>query len=166
VRRPVTSAAGGRGALAVALVLAVAGVAGCGGGRDATTASAPPAATTAPPAASTTSSAAVGCRGVPRRTIRLIASHANRRTRFATKSAAAVRAGDGYAVSLVALAGGTRRMGTWLVDDLRAPRTVTSANAQALQITNWPLQATAPGPTRESGLCATRNLRGRGPLAP
>jgi hypothetical protein len=169
VRRSVTSATGGRSALAVAIVLAVAGVAGCGGGRDATSASAPPAASTAPPAAATTSTpsgAAAACRAVPRPTIRLIVSHANRRTRFAARSAAAVRAGDGYAVSLVALAGGTRHMGTWFVDDLRAPRTVTSANAQALQISNWPLEAIAPAPARESGLCATRNLRGPGPLAP
>jgi hypothetical protein len=165
VRRIVASAAGGRGALAVVIVLAVAGVAGCGGGRDATTASAPPAATSAPPAA-TTAPSAVACRAVPRGTIRLIISHANRRTRFAAGSAAAVRTGDGYAVSLVAVAGGTKRMGTWFVDDLRAPRTVTSANAQALEITNWPLQALAPGPTRQSNLCATRNLRGPGPLAP
>jgi hypothetical protein len=166
VRGSVTAAAGGRGALGAALVLAVAGVAGCGGGRDATTASTPPAATTAPPAAATAAQSAPACRAVPRTTIRLIASHANPRTRFARTSAAAVRAGSGYAVSLVALAGGTRRMGTWFVDDLRAPQTVTSANAQALAITNWPLAAMAPGLTRQSNLCATRNLRGPGPLAP
>jgi hypothetical protein len=166
VRRSVTSAGGGRGALAVAIVLAVAGVAGCGGGRDATTASAPPAATSAPPAATTAPSTAAACRRVPRRTLRLIASHANPRTRFAATTAAAVRAGDGYAVSLVALAGGTRRMATWFVDDLRAPRRVTSANAQALQITNWPLEAIPAQRARESGLCATRHLRGPGPVAP
>ena len=167
MRRSVTSATGGRAALAVALVLAVAGVAGCGGGRDVTTASPPPAASTASPAASnTSSSAAAACRGVPRRTVRLITSHANPRTRFAAGSAAAVRAGSGYAVSLVALAAGRQRMGTWFVDDLRAPRTVTSATVQALEITNWPLEPIAAGPARESGLCATRNLRGPGPLAP
>ena len=166
MRRSVTSAAGGRAALAVALVLAVAGVAGCGGGRDVTTASAPPAASTASPAASNTSSAAAACRGVPRRTVRLITSHANPRTRFAAGSAAAVRAGSGYAVSLVALAAGRQRMGTWFVDDLRAPRTVTSATVQALEITNWPLEPIEAGSARQSSLCATRNLRGPGPLAP
>jgi hypothetical protein len=165
VRRTVAQAAGGRGALAVAIVLAVAGVAGCGGGRVSTTASAPPAAI-APPAATTAPAAAARCRAVPRRTVRIIASHANVRTRFAAGTAAAVRTGRGYAVSLVALAGGRQRMGTWFVDDLRAPRTVTSANAQALAITNWPLEAIAPEPARESGLCAARNLRGPGPLAP
>jgi hypothetical protein len=166
VRRSVTSAGGGRGALAVAIVLAVAGVAGCGGGRDATTASVPPAATITPPAATTAVSPAARCRAVPSRTVRLIASHAGRQTRFAAASAAAVGAGDGYAVSLVALAGGTRRMATWFVDDLRAPRTVTSANAQALQITNWPLEAIASQSVRASGVCAARKLRGPGPVSP
>jgi hypothetical protein len=166
VRRTVTSAACGRGALAVAIVLAVAGVAGCGGGRDATTASVPPAATTASPAATIAASPAARCRAVPGRTVRLIASHASRRTRFAARSAAAVRAGSGYAVSLVALAAGTRHMGTWFVDDLKAPQTVTSANAQALAITNWPLEPIAATPARESGVCAARKLRRPGPLAP
>jgi hypothetical protein len=166
VRRTVTSAARGRGALAAATVLAVAGVAGCGGGRDATTASVPPPATIASPAATRAASPAASCRAVPRRTVRLIASHANPRTRFASGSAAAVRTGSGYAVSLVALAGGTRRMGTWFVDDLKAPQTVTSANAQALAITNWPLQPIAPDGARQSNLCATRNLRGPGPVTP
>jgi hypothetical protein len=166
VRRTVASKDGGRGALAVVLALAVAGVAGCGGGRDATTASASRPATTAAPAPSAPSSPPARCRAVPRRTIRLIASHANARTKFATRSAAAVRTGDGYAISLVALAGGTQRMGTWFVDDLRAPRTVTSANADALQITNWPLEPVDAGRTRQSNLCATRNLRGGGLVAP
>jgi hypothetical protein len=166
VRRTVTSAARGRAALAAAIVLAVAGAAGCGGGRDATTASVAPAATTASRAATTAASPAASCRGVPRGTIRLIASRASRQTRFAAASAAAVRAGDGYAVSLVALAGGTRRMATWFVDDLRAPRTVTSANAQALRITDWPLEAIASDSARESGVCAARKLRRPGPVAP
>jgi hypothetical protein len=167
VRRSVTSAGGGRGALAVAIVvLAVAGVAGCGGGRDATTASASPAATTASPAPTIAASPAARCRAVPNRTVRLIISHANARTRFSARSAAAVRAGSGYAVSVVALAAGARRMGTWFVDDLRAPQTVTSANAQALAITNWPLQPIAPDSARESNLCATRRLRGPDPLTP
>ena len=160
------SAIRGRIALAAAIVLAVPGLAACGGGRDGAHASAPPAATPAPPAASTALRPAPACRSVPLATIRLIVSHANRRTRFAAGSAAAVRAGSGYAVSLLALAGGTRRMGTWFVDDLRAPRTVASATAEAIQITNWPLQAIAPAPARESGVCAARNLRGAGPVAP
>jgi hypothetical protein len=164
VRRSVISAPAGRGALAVGIALAVAGAAGCGGGRDTTTTSASPAARTAPPAASTASPPA--CRPVPRTTVRLIASHASARTRFAARSAAAVRAGSGYAVSVVAVAGGTSRMGTWFVDDLRTPRTVGSATAQALEITNWPLQPVAAAPARESGVCATRNARGPGPLAP
>jgi hypothetical protein len=157
VRRSVTSAPGGRGALAVGIALAVAGVAGCGGGRDAPTASASPAASTASPPA---------CRAVPPTTVRLIASHANPRTRVATRSAAAVRAGSGYAVAVVAVAGGTPRMGTWFVDDLRTPRTVASATPQALAITNWPIEPVASAPARASGVCARRNMRGPGPLAP
>jgi hypothetical protein len=167
VRRTVAPAAGGRGALAVAIVLAVAGIAGCGGGRVSTTASAPPAATTSPAATTAAPAApAAHCRAVPRRTVRVIASHANPRTRFAAASGAAVPTGGGYAVSLVALAGGRQRMGTWFVDDLHAPRTVTSANAQALAITNWPLETISAEPARESGVCAARNARGPGPLAP
>jgi hypothetical protein len=166
VRRFVTSGGGGRAALAVAIVLAVAGVAGCGGGRDATTAPASPAATTAPPAPTIAASLAARCRAVPSGTVRLIISHANPRTRFASGSAAAVRAGSGYAVSLVALAAGTRRMGTWFVDDLKAPQTVTSANAQALAITNWPLQPVASDRARQSNLCSTRKLRGPDPVTP
>jgi hypothetical protein len=164
VRGSVTSTAGGRGALAVGIALAVAGVAGCGGGRDATTAPASPAARTAPPAASTASTPA--CRPVPRATVRLIASRAHAPTRFAARSAAAVRAGSDYAVSVVAVAGGRPRVGTWLVDDLRTPRTVASATVQALEMTNWPLQPVALAPARQSGVCARRNMRGPGPLAP
>jgi hypothetical protein len=103
------------------------------------------------------------CRRVPRTTVRLIASHANPRTRFSVRSAAAVDAGRGYAVSVAAVAGGTRRLGTWFVDDLRAPETVTSGNVQALQITNWPLETLADDPEGQSRNCATRNLRGPGP---
>src|SRR4051794_22221782 len=137
-----------------------------GGEGGAPPASPPPAAPPAPPAAPTAASPAARCHAVPSGTVRLIISHASARTRFASRSAAAVRAGSGYAVSLVALAGGTRRMGTWFVDDLKAPQTVTSANAQALAITNWPLQPIAPDRARQSNLCATRKLRGPDPVTP
>jgi hypothetical protein len=165
VRQSVRPAARAYGAAAAAIALAVPGVAGCGG-QGATTASPPPATRTAPPAATAAAGPPARCRAVPRATVRLIASRADRRTRFAARSAAAVRAGSGFAVSVVALAGGARRTATWFVDDLRVPRAVMSADVQALEITNWPLRATASGPVRASGICATRNVRGPGPLAP
>jgi hypothetical protein len=57
-------------------------------------------------------------------------------------------------------------VGTWLVDDLRTPRTVASATVQALEMTNWPLRPVALAPARQSGACAKRNMHGPGPLAP
>jgi hypothetical protein len=105
---------------------------------------------------------AARCRTVPRTTVRLIASHANPRTRFDAGAAAAVKARAGYAVSVVAIAGGTQRMGTWFVDRLRAPEVVTSGNLQALRITNWPLASLAPEFARQSGICATKRLHGAG----
>jgi hypothetical protein len=91
--------------------------------------------------------------------VRLIASHANARTRFDAGAAAAVDAGSGYAVSVLAIAGGAPRMATWFVDTLRAPETVTSGNVQALRITNWPLESLAAEPARQSRICAAKNLR-------
>ena len=101
---------------------------------------------------------------MPRTTLRLIASHANVRTRFNARTAAAVDAGPGYAVSMAALAGGTRRVATWFVDDLRAPQTVTSGNSQALAITNWPLASLDASLAGQSRNCVTQNLRGVGPV--
>ena len=63
----------------------------------------------AQPAAAASDTAPARCRKVPRTTMRLIASHANVRTRFNVRTAAAVDAGPGYAVSMASLAGGTRR---------------------------------------------------------
>jgi hypothetical protein len=146
-------------ALAAAIVLAVPGLAGCGGTRDEAPAS-------AGPAPSTASSPAPACRGVPRATIRLIASHGSPRTRFDAGDAAAVDVGSGYAVSLVAVAGGRQRMATWFVDKLRRPGTVASGNVQALQVTNWPLQSLDSEQVRQSQICAAKNARGVGPLAP
>jgi hypothetical protein len=142
--------------------LGVLGVGACGGGDGASpgTPAAPAASASTAPASA---SPAPRCRRVPRTTVRLIASHANARTSFSLRSAAAVDAGSGYAVSVAAIAGGTRRVGTWFVDDLRAPQSVTSGNVQALQITNWPLDSVAAESAGASRNCATRNLRGPGP---
>jgi hypothetical protein len=149
------------------LILALVGAAGCGGGKDGASSTARPV-TTAPPAAAAAASSAPApaCRKVPRTTVRLIASHGNRKTHFQAGAAAAVHVGSGYAVSLPAFAGGSRRMATWFVDDLRAPSTVTSGNVEALQITNWPLDTLGAEPVRQSQICATQALRGPGPLAP
>jgi hypothetical protein len=150
------------------VVLTVLGLAGCGG-------SSPPATTraaAAPAAAATTPAAAAGateaphCRRVPRTTVRLIASHGTARTHFAAGAAAAVRVSSGYAVSLVAITGGSQRMATWVVDRLRAPRTVASGNVAALNVTNWPLDAPGAGPMRQSQVCATQRMRRPGPVAP
>jgi hypothetical protein len=154
-----------RPASAVLLALALLAAGGCGGGS---TSSQPPAPAPAnPPVAPAGSGSAATpvarCRRVPRTTVGLIASHANARTRFSLRSAAAVDAGRGYAVSVAAVAGGTRRVGTWFVDDLRAPETVTSGNVQALEVTNWPLESLADDPAGQSRNCATKNLRGRAP---
>jgi hypothetical protein len=140
-------------------------IAACGG-SSAPRASAPPAAQTATAATTASSAPAPACRHVPRGTVRLIASHGTRRTRFAAGAAAAVEVRSGYAVSLVAITGGSRQMATWFVDRLRAPGTVTSGNVEALRVTNWPMSALAAEPVRQSQLCATQRLRGPGPLAP
>ena len=118
----------------------------------------------AQPAAAASDTAPARCRTVPRTTLRLIASHANARTRFNVRTAAAVDAGPGYAVSMAALAGGTRRVATWFVDDLRAPQTVTSGNGQALAISNWPLASLDARLAGQSRNCVTQNLRGVGPV--
>jgi hypothetical protein len=165
-----TARGGARWALAGIIGLTVLGAAGCGGGTSpSTVSSGPPAApantsATQPAAAAGSLTAPPRCRRVPRTTLRLIASHANARTRFSVRSAAAIDAGAGYAVSVAALAGGKRRVGTWFVDDLRAPQTVASGNVQALAITNWPLEALDAAPAGESRNCVTRNLRGPGPV--
>jgi hypothetical protein len=146
------------------MILALVGAAACGGSPGSTGSSST---TAAPPATAAVASAPVpSCHKVPLTTIRLIASHGNPKTRFAAGSAAAVRVGSGYAVSLVAIAGGSQRMGTWVVDRLRAPESVTSGNLQALRITNWPLDSLGGPLVRRSQVCAARNLRGAGPLAP
>jgi hypothetical protein len=157
-------------ALAVVLGSAVLGVGACGGGGSsggrATAASSAPAAAAAQPSTAGASASASRCHKVPRTTVRLIASHANARTRFNTRAAAAVDSGSGYAVSLLAVAGGTPRMGTWVVDDLRAPEVVTSGNVQALEVTNWPLESLAAETGRQSRICAATKLRTPGPVAP
>jgi hypothetical protein len=151
--------------LTAVTVLALLGLAGCGSSSSPRATQPPgtsqPAATQAPAAA-----AAPVCRHVPRRTVRVIASHGNVKTTFAAGAAAAIPVRSGYAVTVPALAGGTRRMATWYVDRLRGPRTVTSSNTAALQITNWPLDSLAADSVRESQLCAAQRLRGPGPLAP
>jgi hypothetical protein len=141
------------------ILLALLGVAGCGGGEHAAS-TAPRATTAAPPSTVVASSSepAPRCHKVPRTTVRLIASHANRKTRFDVSAAAAVHADSGYAVSVVALAGGTQRMATWFVDKLRTPETVTSGNVQALQVTNWPLQSGDAERVRQSQICAAKKL--------
>jgi hypothetical protein len=145
--------------------LAVVVVGACGGGSP--SGSPPPTGTspasTSAVASSSAVAAAAHCRRVPRRTVFLIASHAPREARFNLHSAAAVDAGGGFAVSVATVTGGTRRIGTWFVDDLRAPRAVTSGNVQALQVTNWPLEALAAEPAGQSRNCATKALRGPGP---
>ena len=165
-----TARGGARWALAGIIGLTVLGAAGCGGGTSAPapTGGSPAAPGTAsaprPAAAAAPVTAPPRCRHVPRATLRVIASHANPRTRFSVRSAAAIDASAGYAVSVATLAGGTRRVGTWFVDDLRAPRTVASGNTQALQITNWPLEALDAAPAGESRNCVMQNLRGPGPV--
>jgi hypothetical protein len=150
-----------RSALAVVVGAAALAVGACGGGSAD---SARPATNAAPPltaaAMSGDSAPAPRCRAVPRPTVRLIASHAGPRTRFDAGAAAAVKGRSGYAVSVVAIAGGTQRMGTWFVDRLRAPEVVTSGNLQALRITNWPLASLPPELARQSGICAAKRLRG------
>jgi hypothetical protein len=154
--------------LTAVAVLAVLGLAGCGSSAPPDKPAAVPAAR---PAAATTTSAAVAapapeCRRVPRRTVQIIASHGNVKTKFAAGAAAAIRVPSGYAVTVPAVAGGSRRMATWFVDRLRGPQTVTSGNTAALSITNWPLDTLATEPVRQSQLCATQRMRGPGPLAP
>ena len=162
-----TSRAGARWALAGIIGLAVLGAGACGGGDPAAPSGEParaPATTAAQPTAAASDPVPARCRKVPRTTVRLIASHANVRTRFNARTAAAVDAGPGYAVSMAALAGGSRRVATWFVDDLRAPRTVTSGNTQALEITNWPLASLDANLAGQSRNCVTHNLRGVGPV--
>ena len=162
-----TSTAGARWALAGIIGLAVLGAGACGGGDPAAPSGAParaPATTAAQPTAAASDPVPARCRKVPRTTVRLIASHANVRTRFNARTAAAVDAGPGYAVSMAALAGGSRRVATWFVDDLRAPQTVTSGNTQALEITNWPLASLDANLAGQSRNCVTHNLRGVGPV--
>jgi len=166
VRYRSTSRAGARWALAGIIGLAVLGVGACGGGDPAAPSGEParaPATTAAQPAAAA-GTVPARCRRVPRTTVRLIASHANARTRFNARTAAAVDAGPGYVVSMAALAGGSRRVATWFVDDLRAPQTVTSGNSQALEITNWPLVSLDANLAGQSRNCVTHNLRGVGPV--
>jgi hypothetical protein len=146
------------------MVLALVGAAACGGGSSGGGSSAPTEAQ--PSTAAAASAPAPRCHTVPRPTVRLIASRGNATTRFAAGAASAVRVRSGYAVSLVAVAGGSQRMGTWFVDRLRAPQTVTSGNVEALRVTNWPLESLGAGPVRQSQLCARRVRRGPGPLAP
>ena len=163
-----TSRAGARWALAGIIGLAVLGAGACGGGDPAApsgrSSARAPATTAAQPAAAASDTAPARCRKVPRTTLRLIASHANARTRFNVRTAAAVDAGPGYAVSMASLAGGSRRVATWFVDDLRAPQTVTSGNSQALEITNWPLASLDASLAGQSRNCVTQNLRGVGPV--
>jgi len=166
VRYRSTSRAGARWALAGIIGLAVLGAGACGGGDPAAPSGEParaPATTAAQPAAAA-GTVPARCRRVPRTTVRLIASHANARTRFNARTAAAVDAGPGYVVSMAALAGGSRRVATWFVDDLRAPQTVTSGNSQALEITNWPLVSLDANLAGQSRNCVTHNLRGVGPV--
>jgi len=167
VRYRSTSRAGARWALAGIIGLAVLGAGACGGGDPAAPSGEParaPATTAAQPTAAASDPVPARCRKVPRTTVRLIASHANVRTRFNARTAAAVDAGPGYAVSMAALAGGSRRVATWFVDDLRAPQTVTSGNTQALEITNWPLASLDASLAGQSRNCVTHNLRGVGPV--
>ena len=162
-----TSRAGARWALAGIIGLAVLGAGACGGGDPAAPSGEParaPATTAAQPTAAASDPVPARCRKVPRTTVRLIASHANVRTRFNARTAAAVAARPGYAVSMAALAGGSRRVATWFVDDLRAPQTVTSGNTQALEITNWPLASLDANLAGQSRNCVTHNLRGVGPV--
>ena len=167
MRHRSTSRAGARWALAGIIGLAVLGAGACGGGDPAAPSGEParaPATTAAQPTAAASDPVPARCRKVPRTTVRLIASHANVRTRFNARTAAAVDAGPGYAVSMAALAGGSRRVATWFVDDLRAPQTVTSGNTQALEITNWPLASLDASLAGQSRNCVTHNLRGVGPV--
>jgi hypothetical protein len=152
-------------ATAVLLLVAL-GAAGCGGGGSSPGAANRAQAPATPVATAAGGTPAPACQRVPRGTVRLIASHGTPRTRFAAGGAAAVRLSSGYAVSLVAITGGSQRMATWVVDRLRAPQTVTSGNLAALKVTNWPLDAPGAEPMRQSQLCATERMRGPGPLAP
>ena len=143
-----------------ALAIGACGGGGSGGGS----APAPkPTASVAAAPAPVSPAPAARCHKVPLATLKLIASHANPKTKFHAKSAAAVDDGPGYAVSSVVFAGGRRMVATWAVDKLRTPTSVTSGNSQALQVSNWPLQALADDPAGQSRLCVTRNLRGPGP---
>jgi hypothetical protein len=146
-------------------VLVVLGLAGCGSSAPKPKPAAPPAAAATTTSASVTAPAPV-CHRVPRGTVRVIASHGNPKTRFAAGGAAAIHLRSGYAVSVVAIAGGSQRMATWFVDRLRGPHTVSSGNVAALQVTNWPLNALDAEPVRQSQICATERMRGPGPLAP
>jgi hypothetical protein len=146
------------------MVLALVGAAACGGGSSGGGSSAPTEAQ--PSTAAAASAPAPRCHTVPRTTVRIIASHGNAKTRFAAGAASAVRVRSGYAVSLVAIAGGSQRIATWFVDRLRAPETVTSGNVAALQVTNWPLESLGAEPVRQSQICAAQKRRGPGPLAP
>jgi hypothetical protein len=149
-------------------VLALFGLAGCGSSSPSSEQSAKPApaATPAATTAAAASAPAPSCHRVPRGTVRIIASHGNPKTKFAASAAAAIHLRSGYAVTVPAVAGGSRRMATWYVDRLRGPQTVTSGNTEALQITNWPLDALGAEPVRQSQVCAAKRLRGPGPLAP
>jgi len=167
VRYRSTSTAGARWARAGIIGLAVLGAGACGGGDPAAPSGEParaPATTAAQPTAAASDPVPARCRKVPRTTVRLIASHANVRTRFNARTAAAVAARPGYAVSMAALAGGTRRVATWFVDDLRQPQTVTSGNVQALRISNWPLVSLDASVAGRSRNCVMQNLRGVGPV--
>ena len=167
MRHRSTSRAGARWALAGIIGLAVLGAGACGGGDPAAPSGEParaPATTAAQPTAAASDPVPARCRKVPRTTLRLIASHANVRTRFNARTAAAVDAGPGYAVSMATLAGGTRRVATWFVDDLRRPQTVTSGNTQALEVSNWPLASLDASRAGQSRTCVTQNLRGVGPV--
>jgi hypothetical protein len=165
VRQRFTSRPGARWASATIIGLSVLGVGACGGSADTSPAAktTAAAAASAPAAAPASSAHAARCHKVPLATLRLIASHANAKSRFHITSAAAVDAGPDYAVSSVVFAGGRRLVASWAVDRLRAPTTVTSGNEQALQVTNWPLETLAYDPAGQSRLCVTRNLRGPGP---
>jgi hypothetical protein len=170
VRERIRSGPGARWALAGIIGLSAVGLGACGGDNGGAGAMAAPAsssasapAASAPAAVPADAPPAARCHKVPVGTLRLIASHASSKTKFHVTSAAAVDAGPGYAVSSVVFAGGRRMVATWAVDRLRTPTSVTSGNAQALEVTNWPLQALAADPAGQSRLCVTRNLRGPGP---
>jgi hypothetical protein len=153
--------------LTAVAVLVVLGLAGCGSSSSSSPDNkARPAPATQASAAAAPAAPAPECRRVPRRTVQLIASHSGRKTQFAATAAAAIHLPSGYAVSVPTVVGGSRHMATWYVDRLRGPQTVMSGNVEALQLTNWPLNALDSEPVRQSQLCATERMRGPGPLAP